>query len=56
LSELLKSAKGAQKDYRWVKKLVTTAYDIPIGKKKKGKKRQVVANLFVGDWTKYLGK
>ena len=54
LPELLKSAKDAQKDYRWVKKLVTTAYDIPVGEKKKGKKRRIVANLFVGDWTKYL--
>jgi len=54
LSELLKTARDAQKDYRWVKKLVTTAYDIPIGEKKRGKKRQIVANLFVGDWTKYI--
>jgi len=54
LSELLKSAKDAQKDYRWVKKLVTTAYDNPMGEKKKGKKRKIVANLFVGDWAKYL--
>jgi len=54
VSESLKRTKDAQKGYRWVKKLVTTAYDIPIGKKKKGKKRQIVANLFVGEWTKYL--
>ena len=54
MPELLKSAKDAQKDYRWVKKLVTTAYDIPIGEKKKGKKRRIVANLFVGAWTRYL--
>jgi len=54
LSGLLKSAKDAQKDYRWVKKLVTTAYNIPVSEKKKGKKRQNVANLFVGEWAKYL--
>lgn len=54
MSKSLKKAKDAQKDYRWIKKLVTKAHDIPIGEKEKGKKRQVVANLFVGDWTKCL--
>jgi len=55
LSKSLKKAKDAQKDYRWIKKLVTKAYDISTGEAEKGKKRQVVANLFVGDWTKCLG-
>lgn len=50
----MKSAQDAQKDYRWVKKLVTSVYKEPVSGKGKGKKRQLVANLFVGDWTKYL--
>jgi len=51
----LEKAKNAQKDYRWVKKLETTVYDVPISKKKKEKRRQIQANLFVGDWTEYHG-
>jgi hypothetical protein len=54
LSELLKIAKDAQKNYRWTKKLVTTAYDIPIDEKKKGKRRRIMSNLFVGDWTRLI--
>jgi beta-lactamase superfamily II metal-dependent hydrolase len=50
----LKIAKDAQKNYRWTKKLVTTAYDIPIDEKKKGKRRQIMSNLFVGDWTRLI--
>lgn len=53
MSELLKNARDAQKDYRWVKTLVATAYKAP--ESGGGGKRQVVANLFVGEWTKLLG-
>ena len=52
LSELLRNAKNRQRNYRWINKLVTTAYDFS---KESGKKRKRRANLFVGEWTELLG-
>lgn len=54
MSELLKRAKDEQRDYRWINKLMTTAYDISMSEKKKGEGRKIEAKLFVGDWTKLL--
>ena len=47
---MLARAKEARKDYRWTKRLITTVYSDPMS----GAQRQVVANLFVGEWIKYL--
>jgi competence protein ComEC len=54
LPDALASAKEAEESYRWVRRLVTTVYDIPSTQGTSGKRRQTVANLFVGDWTKLL--
>jgi len=51
-SSLLKKAKDRQRNYRWINKLVTSAYSLPAAEKKE--KRQIKANLFVGDWTELL--
>lgn len=50
LKKELKEARGSQKDYKWTNKLLTTAYNATENDKKKD--RQIVANLFVGDWVK----
>ena len=53
MSELLKKAKDKQKKYHFIKELMVKAYD---NSKKSKKKRKLEANLFVGEWTKLLGK
>ena len=43
-------AENATKDYRWTKKLITTAYSDP----KSSRSRKLVARLLVGEWVKYI--
>lgn len=50
----LQESKNAEKDYRWVKTLTTTVYNVPNEMAKKKGERKAVANLFVGDWTKLI--
>ncbi len=47
MSDSLNEAKKRQKDYRWINKLMVTAYDNPAS----SEERKIVANLFVGEWT-----
>ena len=49
-SKVLAKAEEAEKDYRWTKRLITEVYNYP----RSNQQREVVANLFVGEWTKYL--
>ena len=54
MPDKLASAKEAEESYRWVRRLMTTVYDKPLSQGEPGNKRQTVANLLVGDWTKLL--
>lgn len=48
--DVIKLAEDAKKGYRFTNKLISPVFDAP-----KGQKRSTMANLFAGEWTKYLG-
>ncbi len=50
LTNVLAKADKAEKNYRWTKRLTTEVYNRP----RSDRQRAVVANLFVGEWAKYL--
>ena len=51
-SNELEKAEEAKKDYSWTRRLIATAYRAPESEKP----RKIVANLFVGEWTKKLSE
>ena len=50
LSKVLTRTNQAKKDYRWIKNLITTV----LRDRSSSQPKQVVANLYVGEWIKYL--
>ncbi len=52
MSENLAESTSSQKDYGFMKNLVTTVYDITKAAKDDGQDRHIMAKLFVGDWAK----
>ena len=56
LSSNLESSRKAEKDYSFMKNLVTSVYNIPKAEETKENKRFLAANLFVGDWVKKMSE
>jgi len=51
-TDLLARAKEARKNYRWTQRLITKVHSD--ARSNYQQQREIVANLFVGEWTKYL--